>query len=268
MNSPNIKEKPLIIYDLEGTLGQVYPDEDTGTADLLLRPGLVEALQEQGEFANIALATRASLRYVTPFLDLLAERGFEFGKVCTQKEVERGDRSRSFPFKDLSAIYAWGKTSIENTLVVEDTQLYPREIDNVSRGLGDYSQLVVSNGGFDITHRVYGNPLPDRSRSSPAVLLVGALGMAASERRVTSMARLNEVIRRCYDINPHAIGTAYGSVDGLGVHSFEVSNRYLVRAPDRLLLDMETSRRYMMVMPDAEKDVPHAERATVKVLEM
>ncbi len=259
-------EKPLIIYDLEGTLAQLYPDDESKTADLLLRPGLVETLQEQREYANIALATRASLKYVEPFLDLLAERGFEFGKVSTKKEVERVDRSRNFPFKDLRAIYAWGRTSIENTLSVEDTQLYPREIDILCNNADDPTLLVVRNRGFDVNYRMFGNPLPDSDGNSPAVLLVGTLGMAAAERRVTPMSKLNEIIRRCYEMNPRAIGAAYGRVDDLGVRSFEVPNQYLIRASDRLLRDMDLSRQYMLVMPDAEKDVQSVERVTVKIL--
>lgn len=261
-------EKPLIIYDLEGTLAQLYPDDESKTVDLLLRPGLVETLQEQREYANIALATRASLKYVEPFLDLLAVRGFEFGKVSTQKEVERADRPKLFPFKDLNEIYAWGKTSIKNTLSIEDAQLYPREIDILCKNADDPTLLVVRNRGFDIDYRMFGNPLPDSNGNSPAVLLVGTLGMAASERRVTPMSKLNEIIRRCYEMNPRAIGAAYGSLNDFGVRSFEVPNRYLIRASDRLLLDMDLSRQYMMVTPDAEKDVQSVEKAVVDVREV
>jgi|GEM_PF-4212415 len=257
--------KPLIIYDLEGTLGDIDRDLEKGETRLTLRPGLVEVLKAQKEVYNIVLATRLPLSYAIPFLYFLDQQGFQFDRAFTREDgIVQPDRSRTFPFKNLSAIYNWKKCDVRNMLVVEDTQLYPTELDRIHAS-GEFSEFVAEKKSWDITHRTYGNALPDANGDAPVTLLVGSLLFSRMEKRVVTMSRIDRIIRQRNDWHPQAMGATRNAALGhLSVQSFSVSNQELVQTPDPLLRDDDALRSFAVILPDSQHDVEGCELHTIK----
>ena len=181
-------QKPLLIFDLEGTLGEIFLKKDTGSHPpfMFLRPKLFDGLNDLRQSSNnymIALATSINSEELSYFTEYLKKQGFEFDGLYdgTLTSANPPKSSTIIHFKDLSRVYDDFRISPEElsdrVLVIEDLQLSDDEIfvgEKIFKSLD--REVTISQKAQDLIYKdgaynTYGNPLP-KNGYTPTVLLV------------------------------------------------------------------------------------------------
>ena len=253
-----MNKRPLLTFDLEGTLGDIFlKSEYIQKSQMFLRPGLVaglKSLRESERNYHMALATKASGDVAAIFVEYLKEQGFEFEAVydveTTSENPPRDSMIRHF--KDLSKVYAdFGISSDEleeRVLVVEDLQLPVSEIyvgEKTVQGFGD--RYVKSRTAEELIYHcgqanTYGNPLPKDGQVPPVLLVPNP---RSNKFEAVPMEKIVELVNAIYESGRGNVATGFDRFVRSDVIKFETGMNGMERYQFNYLGEEAESDRFV-----------------------
>ncbi len=266
--------RPLLIFDLEGTLADILlADEYMPRTLFSPRPRMVEGLKQlRADPAGyaIALATKAHPEQVRLFLSYVQQRGFEFDSVheadAVIPKLPQGYEVWQMRFKDLSEAYAANGVSEDEissrVLVVEDILLEPRDIFIGERthtlGGGSYTKNPDDLFFTSSQCNAYGNPIPV-NKKVPTVLLVP--NQKTARFQTFSMDVVVDLVRKTHDVGEGDFERGYHCLDSEDIIKYESSllrmQEHSVNSPldylNKTIRELRTqfAHRYLIVKGDS-----------------
>ncbi|MFZ5955528.1 MAG: hypothetical protein ACOYT4_03810 [Nanoarchaeota archaeon] len=202
-------DKNLLIFDMEGTLGDYIDNKSMHPPFLKLRPvNLIDGLKElrDSNKYHIVCASHAIKKAIKPQLEYMKSNGFEFEEVFSAEDTrinnpfDSEEMSYIYHLKNLSKIYLRlglnSKEIQEKVLVIEDLQLHKDKIYIGDGRFGERNEeyLIFEPIALGEFHTM-GTPFPEKGQT-PTVLLVPNHRLF---QETVSMRDLVEIINEIYN---------------------------------------------------------------------